>query len=121
MTDTSQPTPTPPPLPHGSENVEVWEVLQKLWKKMGTIERHGGRDGKIVCTPPDLKFLLNRPNILGYDPMDYLTGWCNTAVACCLRVKLLEHRRPPDSAGHAHLETASSRWRSGSQRHCHRR
>ena len=72
MTDTSQPTPTPPPLPHGSESLEVWEVLQKPWKKMGTIVRHGGRKGKIVCTPPDLEFLLNRPRILGYDEMDYL-------------------------------------------------
>jgi hypothetical protein len=80
MTDTTRPA--PPPLPHGSESLEVWEVLQKPWKKMGTIVRQGGRNGEIVCTPPDLEFLLNRPNILGYDPMDYLTGWCNTAVAC---------------------------------------
>ena len=74
--------PTPPPLPHGSESLEVWSVLEKPWQRMGTIVRQGGRDGEIVCTPPDLEFLLNRPNILGYDPMDYLTGWCNTAVAC---------------------------------------
>ena len=82
MTDTPPQRPTPPPLPHGSESLEVWDVLQKPWGKMGTIIRVGGRNGKIVCTPPDLEFLLNRPRILGYDPIDLLTGWCNTAVAC---------------------------------------
>jgi hypothetical protein len=29
-----------------------------------------------------LTSLVNRPQLLGYDPMDYLTDWCNTAVAC---------------------------------------
>jgi hypothetical protein len=85
MTDTSrQPTtrPTPPPLPHGSESLEVWEVIHKPWKKMGTIVRLGGRSGTIVCTPPDLEFLLNRPRILGYDEMDFLSGWSNSAVSC---------------------------------------
>jgi hypothetical protein len=59
--------------------LEAWSVLQTPWKKLGTIIRKGRRTGTIVCTPD---CLLRRPQLLGYDPMDYLTGWCNTAVAC---------------------------------------
>jgi hypothetical protein len=59
----------------------VWSVLQTPWKRLGTIIRKGGRNGKIVCTPPDLDCLLHRPSRLGYNLMDSLTGWCNTAVA----------------------------------------
>jgi len=62
--------------------LEVWSVLDRPWTKLGTIVCQGGRSSRIVCTPPDLDCLLNRPKLLGYDPMDYLTGWYNTAVAC---------------------------------------
>ena len=82
MTDTAPESAARPPLPHGAESLEVWEVIHSPWKKLGTIIREGSRDGTIVCTPPDLDCLLNRPKLLGYDPMDYLTGWCNTAIAC---------------------------------------
>jgi hypothetical protein len=77
----------PPPIPEGAESLEVWRVLQTPWKKLGTIVRKGGRNGTITCTPPDLDCLLNRPKLLGYDPMDYLSGWSNAAVACWLKGK----------------------------------
>ena len=44
--------------------------------------RIGGKDGKITCEPRDLEQLLRRPAILKIDPMDFLTGWSNGAVAC---------------------------------------
>jgi hypothetical protein len=80
MTDTA--TAAPPPIPQGSESLEVWSVLSKPWERLGTIIRRGGRHGTIVCTPQDRDCLLNRPKLLGYDAMDYLTGWTNCAVAC---------------------------------------
>jgi hypothetical protein len=49
---------------------------------LGTIIRKGGRNGTIVCVPPSLDCLLHCPSLPGYDAMEYLTGWCNTAVAC---------------------------------------
>ena len=45
------------------------------------IVRTGGKTGTIKCTPDRLKSLLRRPTILKYDPMDFLTGWSNGAVA----------------------------------------
>ena len=81
MTDTPQPVQRPP-IPQGSESLEVWSVLETPWKKLGTVIRNGGRNGTITCTPPDLDCLLNWPRLLGYDAMNYLTGWCNTAGAC---------------------------------------
>ena len=65
MTDTA--TPAPPPVPQGSESLEVWSVLSKPWERLGTIIRRGGRHGTIVCTPQDRDCLLNRPKLLGYD------------------------------------------------------
>jgi hypothetical protein len=82
MADVKGPATPPPPIPQGSESLEVWGVNIKPWQRMGTIVRRGGRHGKIVCTPEGLDCLLRRPQLLGYDAMDYLTGWCNTAVAC---------------------------------------
>jgi hypothetical protein len=91
MTDT---TPAPPalagsvrarplePLPQGSESLEVWAVNQEPWEKLGTIIRRRGRHGTITCLPQSLDFLLRRPALLGYDPMDYLCRWSNAAVAC---------------------------------------
>ena len=65
------------PIPQGSESLEVWGDLYKpTWTRLGTIVRRGGRHGKIVCTPEGLDCLLRRPSLLGYDAMDYLTGWC---------------------------------------------
>ena len=74
----------PETIPQGSESLEVWAVHRspEPWERLGTIVRRGGRHGKIVCTPEGLDCLLRRPQLLGYDAMDYLTGWCNTAVAC---------------------------------------
>lgn len=73
----------PPPIPEGSESLEVWAVNNGTpWTKLGTIIRRGGRHGTIVCTPEGLDCLLHRPAMLGYDAMDYLTGWTNCAVAC---------------------------------------
>ncbi|MGO9333497.1 MAG: hypothetical protein ACLQCU_05515 [Acidimicrobiales bacterium] len=75
---------TPPPIPQGSESLEVWDVRSSFdgpWIKLGTIIRKGGRNGKIVCTPESLDCLLNRPRMIGYDPMDYLTSWSNGGVA----------------------------------------
>jgi hypothetical protein len=57
---------------------EAGEPKVRLAKEFG----NGGRNGTITCAPPDLDCLLNRPSLLSYDPTDYLTGWCNTAVAC---------------------------------------
>ena len=65
MTDTA--TPAPPPVPQGSESLEVWSVLSKPWERLGTIIRRGGRHGTIVSTPQDRDCLLNRPKLLGYD------------------------------------------------------
>jgi hypothetical protein len=65
-----------------SDNREAWEVLHSPWSLIGTIVRTGGKGGKITCGPKDLEQLLRRPAILKMDPMDYLTGWCNTAVPC---------------------------------------
>lgn len=75
--------PVPPPIPHGSESLEVWDVSRSPapWTLIGTIIRKGGRDQPIVCTPPDLDCLLNRPALLGYDPMDHLTGWLNGYIS----------------------------------------
>jgi hypothetical protein len=67
MSDTAPTRRTPPPIPQGSESLEVWSVLQTPWKKLGTIIGKGGRTGTIVCTPPDLDCLLNRPELLGYE------------------------------------------------------
>ena len=76
MTDTTPAPPAPAgsvrarplePIPQGSESLEV---------------RRGGRHGTITCTPEGLDCLLRRPQLLGYDPMDFLTGWSNAAVAC---------------------------------------
>ena len=72
----------PKTIPQGSESLEVWRTNIKPWEKMGTIIRRGGRHGSITCTPELLSCLLRRPQLLGYDEMDYLTGWCNIAVAC---------------------------------------
>ena len=70
------------PIPQGSESLEVWgDLYSPTWKRLGTIIRRGGRHGKIVCTPEGLDCLLRRPQLLGYDEMDYLTGWTNCAVA----------------------------------------
>jgi len=44
--------------------------------------RIGGRDGTITCEPKKLEPLLRRPMLLKLDPMDFLTGWSNGAVAC---------------------------------------
>jgi hypothetical protein len=72
MTDTA---PTgPPPIPHGSESLEVWSVLETPWKRLGSIIRKGGRNGTIICTPPDLDCLLHRPSLPNYDALEYLTG-----------------------------------------------
>jgi hypothetical protein len=49
MTDTA--TPAPPPIPQGSESLEVWAVLSKPWQRLGTIIRRGGRHGTITCAP----------------------------------------------------------------------
>jgi hypothetical protein len=77
------PATAPPPIPQGSESLEVWAVNNGTpWTKLGTIIRHGGRHGTIVCTPEGLDCLLRRPQLLGYDPMDFLTKWTNCAVAC---------------------------------------
>jgi hypothetical protein len=63
--------------------LEVWAVNNGTpWTKLGTIIRRGGRHGTIVCTPEGLDCLLRRPQLLGYDPMDFLTKWTNCAVAC---------------------------------------
>jgi hypothetical protein len=70
------------PIPQGSESLEVWSGLYKdPWTRLGTIIRHGGRHGTITCTPKSLECLLRRPQLLGYDAMDYLTRWSNAAVA----------------------------------------
>jgi hypothetical protein len=83
MTDTTaQPQQPLGPIPQGSESLEVWGVNNgRPWSRLGTIIREGGRRGTIVCTPPHLDCLLRRPSLLGYDAMDYLTAWSNTAVA----------------------------------------
>ena len=65
-----------------SDNLEAWEVLHSPWSKIGTIVRTGGKDGKITCKPQRPEQLLRRPTILKMDPMDFLTGWSNGAVAC---------------------------------------
>jgi hypothetical protein len=71
------------PIPQGSESLEVWgDLYSPTWERLGTIVRRGGRHGKIVCTPEGLDCLLRRPQLLGYDPKDFLTGWSNAAVAC---------------------------------------
>ena len=74
----------PETIPQGSESLEVWAVHRspEPWERLGTIVRRGGRHGKIVCTPEGLDCLLRRPQLLGYDPMDFLTKWTNCAVAC---------------------------------------
>jgi hypothetical protein len=92
MTDTTPAPPAPAgsvrarplePIPQGSESLKVWAVNNGTpWKKLGTIIRRGGRHGTITCTPEGLDCLLRRPQLLGYDPMDFLTGWSNAAVAC---------------------------------------
>jgi hypothetical protein len=42
-----------------------------------------GTPNVIVCTPPQTSIVCSTvPTLLGYDPMDYLTGRCNTAIAC---------------------------------------
>ncbi len=91
MTDTTPAPPAPAgsvsarplePIPQGSESLEVWAVNREPWEKLGTIIRPGGRHGTITCTPESWSCLLRRPQLLGYEPMDFLTGWCNTAVAC---------------------------------------
>jgi hypothetical protein len=85
MTDTPTARPAEPlgPIPQGSESLEVWAVhlSPQPWERLGTIIREGGRTGTIVCTPESLSCLLRRPQLLGYDEMDYLTGWSNVAVA----------------------------------------
>ena len=65
-----------------AESLEVWEVIHKPWDKLGAIVRTGGKGGKITCKPKSLESLLRRPAILKIDPMDFLTGWSNGAVAC---------------------------------------
>jgi hypothetical protein len=42
MTDTAPAArPAPPPIPQGSESLEVWSVTVKPWKRLGTISRRG--------------------------------------------------------------------------------
>jgi hypothetical protein len=65
-----------------AESLEVFDVIHSPWDLIGTIVRIGGKDGKITCEPKDLEQLLRRPAILKIDPMDFLTGWSNGAVAC---------------------------------------
>jgi len=65
-----------------AESLEVFDVIHSPWDKLGTIVRTGGKGGKITCEPKDLEQLLRRPAILKMDPMVFLTGWSNGAVAC---------------------------------------
>jgi hypothetical protein len=65
-----------------SDNLEAWEVLHSPWSLIGTIVRTSGKGGRITCEPKNLEHLLRRPAILKMDPMDFLTGWSNGAVAC---------------------------------------
>jgi hypothetical protein len=65
-----------------SESLEVYDVLHTPWDLIGTIERTGSKTGKIVCKPQKLESILRRPTLLKEDPMDWLTGWSNGAVAC---------------------------------------
>jgi hypothetical protein len=65
-----------------AESLEVFDVIHSPWDLIGTIVCIGGKDGKITCEPKDLEQLLRRPAILKIDPMDFLTGWSNGAVAC---------------------------------------
>ena len=65
-----------------AESLQVWDVVHSPWDFIGTIVRTGGKDGKITCKPQRPEQLLRRPTILKMDPMDFLTGWSNGAVAC---------------------------------------
>ena len=64
------------------EELLVFDVLSKPWDLLGTIVRIGGRDGTITCEPKNLEPLLRRPKLLKLDPMEFLTGWSNGAIAC---------------------------------------
>jgi hypothetical protein len=64
-----------------SDYLVVYDVIHSPWSRIGTIVRTGGKGGKITCEPKNLEQLLGRPTILNQDPMDYLTGWSNGAVA----------------------------------------
>jgi hypothetical protein len=65
-----------------SDNLEVFDAIHSPWTPIGTIVRTGGKGGKITCEPKNLEQLLRGPTILKQDPMDFLTGWPNGAVAC---------------------------------------
>ena len=65
-----------------AEQLDVFDVIHEPWDLLGTIVRTGGKGGKITCEPQRLEQLLRRPAILKMDPMEFLTGWSNGAVAC---------------------------------------
>jgi hypothetical protein len=99
------------PIPQGSESLEVWSDLYKpTWTRLGTIVREGGRHGRIVCTPESLECLLRRPQLLGYDAMDWLSGWSNAAVACWPKGEA-PGQKPPLTAATTRPRQRCSLWR----------
>jgi hypothetical protein len=64
-----------------SDYLVVYDVIHSPWDLIGTIVRTGGKGGKITCEPKNLEQLLRRLTIFNQDPMDFLTGWSNGAVA----------------------------------------
>ncbi len=55
------------------------------WDLLGTIAQTA--DGAISCDPDDLSCLLNRPKVMGLDPMMFLDGWSNGYISITHRRK----------------------------------
>ncbi len=53
------------------------------WKFLGTISRE--LNGRITCDPESLSGLLNRPRLMGLDPMMFLDGWSNGYISITRR------------------------------------
>ena len=49
------------------------------WEFLGTISRE--LDGRITCDPESLSGFLNRPRLMGLDPMMFLDGWSNGYIS----------------------------------------